>query len=288
MSLVRVVEPGALRAELLTAGHRVGDLRLLSDGGSLVFRDDHTVVRLGSEDLYEAMRVLGRAAQLSVGRAPVLAPLHIEPVRTSYGIATLWPVGYPSRDPVRDLAQACRGLHAVMTSQSEEDRTRDVLRSRLRDLGAVGIDEAVHQELMDRASTLSDEPGWDPVGGFVHGDAHPGNVVLHNSVPTLIDLASMRSGPIELDFIPLWSAARRGRNDWSHWQSFQDGYGDPVVTARLNDWPHLEEALLERELTTTIFLAQYWQRRPWVRDEVRIRLRSWDDATNGERWNTGL
>ena len=288
MSLVRVVEPALLRAELLAAGHRVGDLRLLSDGGSLVFRDDHTVVRLGSEDLYEAMRVLGRASQLSASRAPVLAPLHIEPVRTSYGVATLWPVGYSSRDPVRDLAQACRGLHAVTTSQSEEDRTRDVLRARLRDLGAVGIDEVVHQGLMDRASTLSDEPGWDPVGGFVHGDAHPGNVVLHNSLPTLIDLASMRSGPIELDFIPLWAAARRMRNGWSYWQNFQDGYDDTVLTSRLNDWPHLEEALLERELTTTIFLAQYWQRRPWVRDEVRIRLRSWDDATNGERWNTGL
>jgi hypothetical protein len=282
------VEPAILREDLLRAGHRVGPLELLSEGGSLVFKDERVVVRLGGEDPHEMLETLGRVAQLSAARAPVLAPIALEPVLTRYGAVTLWPLAYPSRDPIHDLARACRGLHLTMTQPTGRDRSRQRMRTQLRALGGVGVPEDVHRQLLDLAARLPEEPSWGGYGGLVHGDAHPGNVAVYDGAPVLIDLISLRNGPVELDFVPLWCAARRGRSHWSHWQRFQDGYGDLNTTRRLGDWEHLEEAVLERELTTTIFLAQRWLERPWVREEIALRLRSWDEPERGERWNTGL
>jgi hypothetical protein len=87
------------------------------------------------------------------------------------------------------------------------------------------------------------------------------------------------------DMIPAWCAARRAVRGRELWKEFRTGYGENADD--LLTWRHLDEAVLERELLTTIFLAEQWQTRPWVRTELETRIASWDDPDGGARWNTG-
>ena len=274
-------------ADIRRSGVRFGAARILHRGSSLVIGDGTLVARITDADTAAAEELIGRATTLAANRAPVLEPAHPRPIRTRLGIATLWPQGRPAPDVVRNLGRALAALHTVEgTVFAPRHDPRGNMRRRLRELTGAGVDERTLARMMDVAARLPEEPSWSSAGGgLVHGDAHTGNVIWHEGRTVLLDTASIANGETLLDLVPAWYSARRGKRGWDVWEEFRDGYGSRADD--LPEWPHLEEALLERELTATIFLAEQWQNQPWVRDEIETRLTSWDEPDSGERWETG-
>jgi hypothetical protein len=274
-------------ADLRRAGVNFSPARVLHRGSSIVIGDGNMVARITDDDHAGAAEIIGRAMSLGAGRAPVLEPAHAQPVPTRFGTATVWPQGRPAPDPLRNLGKTLAALHAVDDVPLRPQReTRTRLRARLRELSGVGVDEGVLASLMDITARLPEEAPWLGQGDvLVHGDAHTGNIVWFEGRILLLDTAGAGKGDPMTDLVPVWCSARRGKRGWDVWEEFRDGYG-PAANA-LAQWQHLDEAVLEREILTTIFLAEQWQTRPWVRDEIETRLRTWDDPAHGERWNTG-
>jgi len=277
----------AVAADIRRSGVRFGAPRILHRGGTLVVGDGNLVARIAATDTAEAEEIIGRALALGANRAPVLEPAHPRPVATRLGVATVWPQGRPAPDVVRNLGRTLAALHAVDgIVLAVRDDTREDLRRRLRGLTAAGVDERALARLMHIAARLPEEPSWAGTAGrLVHGDAHTGNLIWHEGRVLLLDTSTTGNGDTLADLVPAWYSARRGKRGWNVWEEFRDGYG--TGANELARWEHLDEALLERELTTTIFLAEQWQTQPWVRDEIENRLATWDDPDDGERWETG-
>lgn len=244
------------------------------------------IVKVTDDEPHAVSSQLLRLQQLATLRAPVLEPLRTEPLLSEHGTITVWPVAGVSADPYGDLAQALGGLHRSSRDLRGPSPERDNLRRHLRDLGDFGVPVSVHQQLLDLAAELPDDPSWGD-GQLLHGDAHPGNVVILKGAPVLIDLSPGAYGPAQLDWVPAWCDGRRREGGWRRWELFRNRYTGETDPRTLNEWEHLDEAVLERELITTVFLARQWLRLPWVEREVKRRLEGWNEPAQGERWNTG-
>lgn len=269
------------------AGVRLENPRILHQGSSIVIGDGTLVVRITEEDTAQAEEIIGRAHALGASRAPVLEPAHDRPLTTRLGTATVWPQGRSAPDATRNLGKVLSGLHRVDDLViPPRHQSRNDLRRRLRELSGIGVDESILRRLMAIATRLPEEISWAGENrALVHGDAHTGNIIWHEGRVLLLDTSTVGMGEPLTDMVPAWCEARRGKRGRAVWNEFRDGYGDDAE--RLAEWVHLEEAVLERELLTTIFLAEQWQTRTWVRDEVAARIESWDRPEDGVRWNTG-
>jgi aminoglycoside phosphotransferase (APT) family kinase protein len=269
------------------AGVRMENPRILHQGSSLVIGDGSLVVRITEEDIAQGEETIGRAHALGASRAPVLQPAHDRPLVTRLGTATVWPQGRSAPDAIRNLGKVLVGLHQVddlvIPSRAQ---SRNGLRRRLRELSGIGVDENVLRRLMTIATRLPEEISWaGDIRTLVHGDAHTGNIIWYEGRVLLLDTSTVGMGEPLTDLVPAWCEARRGPRGKALWREFCDGYGEQADM--LVEWPHLAEAVLERELLTTIFLAEQWQTRTWVREEIATRVESWDHFEDGPRWNTG-
>lgn len=273
--------------DIRRGGVRLENPRILHQGSSIVIGDGTRVVRITEEDTAQAEEIIGRAHALGASRAPVLEPAHDRPLTTRLGTATVWPQGRTAPDGTRNLGKVLAGLHRVDDLViPPRTQSRNDLRRRLRELSGIGVDENVLRGLMAIAARLPEDIPW--VGAnrtLIHGDAHTGNIIWHEGRVLLLDTSTVGMGDPMTDLVPSWCAARRGKRGRTLWNEFREGYGDAADS--LLEWPHLDEAVLERELLTTIFLAEQWQTRAWVRDEVASRIESWDRPEDGARWNTG-
>lgn len=269
------------------AGIKLDTPRLLHHGSSIVLGDGTSVVRITEEDTAQAEENIGRAHALGASRAPVLEPSHDRPLPTRLGTATVWPQGRPAPDAIRNLGKVLADLHRVDDLViPPRTQSRNDLRRRLRELSGIGVEENLLGQLMTLAARLPEEISWaGNTRSLVHGDAHTGNIIWHEGRVLLLDISTIGMGEPFTDMVPAWCAARRGNRGRALWSEFHEGYGDQA--SLLYEWEHLEEAVLERELLTTIFLAEQWQTRAWVREEVATRVESWDRPDDGPRWNTG-
>lgn len=269
------------------AGIRLENPRILHQGSSIVIGDGTRVVRITEEDTAQAEEIIGRAHALGASRAPVLEPAHDRPISTRLGTATVWPQGRTAPDSTRNLGKVLAGLHRVDDLViPARTQSRNDLRRRLRELSGIGVDENILRDLMRIAIRLPEEISWaDANRTLVHGDAHTGNIIWHDGRVLFLDTSTVGMGEPMTDLVPSWCAARRGKRGRALWNDFREGYGENADL--LVEWPHLDEAVLERELLTTIFLAEQWQTRAWVREEVATRIESWDRPEDGARWNTG-
>lgn len=291
----RGVDLGAVREVLQRAGVRVGPLLLLSAGPTLVVQDGDRVFRLSRQSVDAAEDIVHLALQLAAAGAPVLLPIDRGVRETILGTVTLWEPATPSPEPESDLGRAIQALHRTqLPGVHARPTNRSRIKREVMQLEHHGVHDTTIDALRRIASRLPEEPGWvgDTGSTVLHGDAHRGNVMRRAGKPVLIDLEDVHYGPAQLDLLPTWCAARRSADGWWAWQQMRDAYR----TARddrpdhgdsdLWDWPHLEEAILERELMTTLFLCRRWREDPWVQDEVEHRVRTWEDAR--AVWNTGL
>jgi len=280
--------PALIGAELRNLGVPVGELRVIHRGGSVVLSDDTIVVRLGPEDHEETSATLRLVGALELADAPVLTPLLPSPLRTRFGVVTVWPRAEPSAHPYEDLGRALHDLHEkgpVSLLRRGED-TRTGLRRRVRRLGSGQAPEGIVRWLMRALAELPEKASWDDDGVLLHGDAHPGNVLRLRGRAVLSDMGTARTGPASLDLVPAWCDARRGRRGWMVWREFKNGYAAGAAE-ELAAWEHLGEAVHEREITTTVFLAERLRDDPALLEELELRRRSWDRPGDGERWNCG-
>jgi hypothetical protein len=278
-----------LRRELAAAGWGVRELHIIHRGASVVLHEPERglIVKVAACSLEDAEELLQLHIRLAALRAPVLAPIEPHAAQTSFGVATLWPVARTSSRPAQHLGEALTLLHqvdpaAVWTRRSGRDHTQRGLHG----LVAQGVPEAVVLDLARHLERLPAHPSWadDPGQVLVHGDAHCGNVLIHQGRPVLIDLDRLHHGPAELDLIPTWATALRS-TIWADWTQLKHGYGLRAVTEGLETWRHLQEAACERDLTTTMFLARFWGTRDDLRAEVRLRLADMDGAAVGGGWS---
>jgi hypothetical protein len=284
----RSIDLEAVRTALRAAGLNVGALRLVNPGRTLVVADGERAIRISDADPSQIERELRTTILLGVAGAPVLTPLDPVPVESVLGTVSLWPLADKSPRPEEDLGTTLRELHLVgATLAYGQPLNRSKVRRMVMELEVYGVDPATTALLRSIAAELPEVPSWqrEPSGVLLHGDAHNGNIMRVRGRPVLIDAGGAQSGPWQLDLVPTWVAARRGRDGWGNWQAVKDSYDPALLADGLWDWEHLAEAVLERELLTTLFLCRMWRRLDWVRDEVGLRLRSW--TGNTEPWNIG-
>jgi aminoglycoside phosphotransferase (APT) family kinase protein len=280
------VDLAAVGRVLANAGIHLSRPVVISAGRSLVIADGSTVLRISPDHPHEEEEALHVTRQLAALRAPVAEPLSTRVVSTVIGTVTFWPLLTPSPSPLRDLGNALGQLHRMPTAHlGNRSGNRERIFFAVGILPGRGLPAAITTRLTQLVELLPARPGWHAEPGVVvHGDAHPANVMRSGDRAALIDIGGVHIAPWQLDLIPVWCNARRSGGDWQTWYELKDAYGEDL-TAGLWDWPHLTEAVLERELVTTLFLAEQWNLRPWVRDEIAHRLDTWDSAD--ATWNTG-
>lgn len=284
----RSVDLNAVAGALRSAGVRTGNLRLLNTGRTLVVADAEKVIRITDADHEQTEREIRTTLLLVAAGAPVLAPLEPGVTETILGAVTTWPLAEKTDRPEQDLGTTLRELHQVNVVLAYGQTTnRTKVRRMAMELEKYGVDAETTEALRALVTTLPEECTWRGDTGQVvlHGDAHRGNIMRRGGRPVLIDSGGAQVGPWQLDLVPTWAAARRSRDGWGNWQQLKDNYDPGKLAGGLWDWSHLQEAVLERELMTTLFLARMWRRAPWVREEIGTRLESWWD--HSRPWNTG-
>lgn len=284
----RAIDLDGVAGALRGAGLKIGPLRLLNTGRTLVVTDGTRAIRIAEGEPWQAEHELEAAHLLAASGAPVLTPLERRAYETILGTVTLWPLATKSPEPEKDLGRTLRTLHHVHVTWARGQRdNRSKVRRMSMELETHGVDQSVVDGLRSLAGRLPDTPRWaqDQQAVVLHGDAHRGNVMRLSGQPLLIDTGWVQYGPRELDLLPTWVTARRGRDSWSGWESLVQSYDPTGPATGLWDWEHLEEAVLERELLMTLFLCRMWRRADWVRSEIVKRLDGWDN--HSEPWNTG-
>ena len=134
-----------------------------------------------------------------------------------------------------------------------------------------------------RDARLAAVAGWERDAAVVHGDAHPGNVLLGPDGAVLLDLDLVARGPRAWDLAPAALHARRyvgGSPAW--WAAAREAYGPPRDPR--------EDAFVDlRELASALWLvaAQPRTSRAARDPEVDVRLAALRGDPGAPRWAAG-
>lgn len=288
----------ALVAEL--TGREVTDLRLVRHGTNHVFSapaagvvarvaavagadgeasdhddDDNTA----EVDIH---RNLGLVAEVADRGAPVVPPLSLSIAAGPGYLVTAWPLcreldGQPERAMGLTLA-ALHGVEAGSLDLQPVDVSRRFAQRLRAVAGALPDDLFLLLEERSRiaAQVLAELTASAPPV-LLHGDAHPGNLMVHEGAAAFVDLDDLCVGPREFDLTPAMVSYTRFHRDRARWEAFCAGYGcDPDDALA-----ELEPLRVVRESTMNTWLATLWPSSARARDELRRRLGSWD-----EDWRT--
>lgn len=227
------------------------------------------------------MRSLDIATAVAEAGGPVLTPLSRSILHLGDDqIATLWPMGdEPHQLDGYRFGSLLRQLHD--TPPPSTLARWDVVPKVIKRLDVAegderfrGYTEFLREELLRIEEPTATSPSaWQTL---IHGDAHPGNVVIVDGQARLIDLDEVATGPREVDFAPMSIARCR--------------FGRPpeeLTEARRSYGRMLDEELLSacqrlRQLTMASWLLSIIRLRPEAEDELRHRIRTWKSE---ERWN---
>jgi Ser/Thr protein kinase RdoA (MazF antagonist) len=181
-------------------------------------------------------------------------------------------------DGTADLA----GPDAVALGPWRQPAIIDGWLAGLDDHPAVDDDErALLHRLRD--ARLAAVAGWEREAVVVHGDAHPGNVLLGPEGAVLLDLDLVARGPRAWDLAPAALHARRyagGSPAW--WDAAREAYGPPRDPR--------EDAFVDlRELASALWLvaAQPRTSRAARDPEVDARLAALRGDADAPRWAAG-
>lgn len=114
---------------------------------------------------------------------------------------------------------------------------------------------------------------------LVHGDAHPGNVIVGRDGPVLCDFDSSCVGPPEWDLTPLAVGQERFGDPAAWYRGLADTYGFDVT--RWEGFPVLRAA---RELKLTTSVLPILRSHPAVRQEFHRRLEDLRTGRAHSRW----
>ncbi|WP_019811350.1 phosphotransferase family protein [Saccharomonospora halophila] len=115
--------------------------------------------------------------------------------------------------------------------------------------------------------------------GLIHGDAHPGNVIVGEDGPVLCDFDSCSHGPPEWDLTPLAVGRQRFGDPSSWYRELAAGYGFDVTT-----WDGFATLRAARELKLTTSVLPILRSHPSVRHELYRRLEDLREGRTDTRW----
>lgn len=240
---------------------------LVSLGAGLVFRLHRP------SELKAVEQNLALISELAKRGCPVAAPACSVPATSSHGVLTSWPRGEPYEpDELATMGAVLAHLHA--TSPVPRLPWVEVTTRFDKRLSAVSptvpprIRASLERHALMAEQALRDVSRDRSV--LVHGDAHIGNLVRLAETPVLIDLDDLSTGPREFDLVPSCISYRRFHRSSVRWQKFKDAYG-PCA-----DWHLVERLCVVREATMNTWLAGLWDVEQRARDELRLRVDSWD------------
>ncbi|HVK20353.1 MAG TPA: aminoglycoside phosphotransferase family protein [Actinokineospora sp.] len=206
-----------------------------------------------------------------------------QPVRVGDYAATVWRTVRPEGSAPRpaDLARLLRQVHRLPPPESLPawDPLDDVRR---RVGEADGLDADHLDFLRDRCDQVQARlAGLDfPLPrGFVHGDAHLGNLIPGPAGPVLCDFDSSCVGPPEWDLTPIAVGVRRFGESPSQYDELVRGYGFDVTR-----WAGFSVLREIRELKLITSVLPIMNSTPEVRPELLRRLRDFRSGNTFAQW----
>jgi|694.fasta_scaffold11004_5 hypothetical protein len=211
------------------------------------------VVRVGTSILFASttdgmlVRVEDRGdtasarRQVTVGRylaecgVPAVVPLDDidQPVVTDTGAVTLWRLEQlvPGEVDPATLGALARHLHGATTDAGAGAGlpTLDPLGAVRRQLATAGV-STLDDVVADLATRWSGFATVMPTA-LVHGDLHPGNVLMTRRGPVLADLELAGVGPVAYDLVPAVVAVQRYGEPARSLAEYARAYGQPIAPA---------------------------------------------------------
>ncbi|MGW5050840.1 phosphotransferase family protein [Actinokineospora sp. NPDC004072] len=227
------------------------------------------VARWFAEHDVPAVRLVGEIAQ---------------PVVVGQYTATLWHEVKPhDRQPVpADLARLLRTVHALPPPAGLPAwDPLDDIRRRIGEADGVDDGELVFlRERCDAVARRLTEVEFGLPTGFVHGDAHLGNLIPSPAGPVLCDFDSSCVGPPEWDLTPLAVGVRRFGEPVTRYTELAREYGFDVMA--WSGFPVLREV---RELKLITSVLPIMASSPEVRPELMRRLRDFRLGNTSSTWS---
>lgn len=279
---------GALTAAAASLGLDPGGARLLRFTNNAVYQlvSAPVVLRIvGSQALrHRAFRCVTVARHFERHGLPAirLLPGVAQPMIVGEHVVTAWEYVRPvRRATARDLGLLLRRVHELPAPKGlgEWDPVGDV-RARIAD--AEELDPADRRFLLRRCAEVASalaELDYPLPRGLIHGDAHPGNVIVGEDGPVLCDFDSSCVGPPEWDLTPLAVGRERFGDPAGRYRMLADVYGFDVTTWA--GFPVLRQA---RELKLTTSVLPILRSHPEVRQELRKRLSALRTGRSGDVW----
>lgn len=272
-----------------------GQVELLRFGSNGVYVDSerHRVIRVSPRQRYTSSGYWTARALADLG-VSVVRPDDPAPTLVLGHDVTFWPYVTPSERPVdfEQLGADCRLAHnhaaqvrAVLdTHQVDQRRLRDLQLDKISDRLEFlrqhkALDSDMYRRLKDIHTDLCERWPSDDSDVIVHGDMHPGNVLVDDSGQYLIDFDQASLGPRAWDVVPLINQQKFYRTDPAILDAFVAGYGaDP----RLD--PGVQVMSDSRALSNATWITQLALTERSLLPEAIKRLRFWLDGNVPEPW----
>jgi aminoglycoside phosphotransferase (APT) family kinase protein len=282
------VEAAFRLAANVAAALGLPDPALLRVGMNALFTAGEVVIRVGRPSAAPSLAIELARVLASAG-IPVAEPASEEAFSDGELAATCWR-RLPARDvgiDWRGVGSIVRAVHGLQTDRLPVGYPVPEPTSfpwwqfdeMMADLGGdidVGAREGLEMAIdRNRAWRVIDPD----VSVICHGDVHPGNVVMTDDGPVLLDWDLMCSAPPGWDHAMLLTLADRWGGDPAVYPAFAEGYGrslaDDVVTRRFAEL---------RNVAATLMRVRAARADPAAAREASTRLRYWRGDEEAPQW----
>ncbi|WP_199430702.1 phosphotransferase enzyme family protein [Qaidamihabitans albus] len=248
---------------------------------------DPVVVRIvGSRTLrHRAYKVVAVARHFARHGVPAIRLVDgfPQPVEVGEHVVTVWEKVPDAgrRASTAELGRLLRRVHALPPVEGVGDwAPLDDVRARVADAEELDADD--RQFLLHRCAEVDAalaELKFPLPTALVHGDAHPGNVIVGPEGPVLCDFDSACSGPPEWDLTPLAVGRERFGDPRGWYDTLARTYGFDVTS-----WEGFAVLRAARELKLTTSVLPILRSHPSVRHELRRRLHDLRAGRTESRW----
>ncbi|MEY7970906.1 phosphotransferase enzyme family protein [Saccharomonospora xinjiangensis] len=272
---------------LLGLDHRDATLLRFTNNAVYSLAGDPVVVRIvGSRALrHRAGKVVLVAEHLAAHGVPAVRLFGEvnQPLRVGEHAVTVW---HRVRSAGRaatpaELATLLKAVHGLPPPEGlPEWAPLDDVRARVSD--AEELSEEDRRFLLQRCALVEKQVAaleFELPVSLVHGDAHPGNVIVGDDGPVLCDFDSSCVGPAEWDLIPLAVGHERFRDPPHRYAQLSRHYGFDVTA-----WAGFPVLRAVRELKLTTSVLPIARSHPAVREELARRLADLRDGRSRTRW----
>jgi aminoglycoside phosphotransferase (APT) family kinase protein len=189
----------------------------------------------------------------------------------------------PQRPGLVDLALLLRQVHNLDDGPCQLPKLDPLSVSEQRIQTVTGLEDGDRSFLIEWCRELRDR--FDRLHfalspGFVHGDAHTGNLMGEPGRAILIDFEGAAIGPREWDLVAIAVSRSRFGLAEGAYQRFVNTYGFDVVT-----WEGFGVLRDMRELYMTAWLMQNLSQGPAIAAEVALRIESMRVGDTGREWH---